>query len=110
MWNSTYKYVLRWSINSKHGGLDLSWRGLDRDSWSRRQKRVSLNGRENLDGFKKLVLTIKTSQSRSRNLDLVLMSSAKTVLFGQDQDFLRLVKTFVVFLDFLIFFSISIEK
>ncbi len=40
-------------------GLDLSRRGLDRDSQSRRQKRVSLDGRENLDSFKKLVSTIE---------------------------------------------------
>ena len=71
------------------GGLDLSRRGLDRDSRSRRQKRVSLDGRENLDSFKKLVSTIEISRSRLRNLDLVSMSLAKTVLFGRDQDLSR---------------------
>ena len=44
------------------GGLHLSWRGLDRDSRSRHQNKVSLNGRENLDSFKKLVSTIEISQ------------------------------------------------
>ncbi len=33
----------------KPGGLDLSRRGLDRDSRSRRRQRVSLDSRENLD-------------------------------------------------------------
>ncbi len=82
------------------GGLNLSRRGLDRDSRSRRQIRVSLNGRENIDSFKKLVSTIEISRSRSRNLDLVLMSLAKTVLFGRDQDLSRLVKIFVIISDF----------
>ncbi len=31
------------------GGLDLSRRGLDRDSRSRRRQRVTLDSRENLD-------------------------------------------------------------
>jgi hypothetical protein len=62
-----------WDL-TKQGGLDLSRRGLDRDSWSRHQKRVSLDGRENLDSFKKLVSTIE-------------MSLAKTVLFGQKRFF-----------------------
>ncbi len=51
------------------GGLDLSQRGLDRDSRSRHQKKVSLDGPENLDSFKKLVLTIEIYRSRSRYLD-----------------------------------------
>ncbi len=49
------------SKESDLGGLDLSRRGLNRDSRSRRQKRVSLDGRENLDSFKNLVSTIKIS-------------------------------------------------
>ena len=40
---------------TKVGGLDLSRRGLDRDSQSRRRQRVSLESRENLDSVKKLV-------------------------------------------------------
>ncbi len=44
------------------GGLDLSRRGLDRDSRSWHQKKVSLDGRENLDSFKKLVSTIEKSR------------------------------------------------
>ncbi len=92
---------------SNPGGLDLSRRGLDRDSWSRRQKSISLDGRENLDSFKKLVSTIEKSQSRSRFLDFVSMRLAKPILFSQDRDFSRLVETFVIFLDFSIFFSIE---
>ncbi len=53
------------------GGLDLSRRGLDRDSRSQHQKKVCLNSRENLDSFKKLVSTIEISRLRSRNLDFV---------------------------------------
>ncbi len=48
--------------NPNLGGLDLSWRGLDRDSWSRHQKKVSLDGQENLDSFKKLVSAIDISR------------------------------------------------
>ena len=53
------------------GGLDLSQRGLNRDSQSQHQKKVSLDGRENIDSFKKLVSTIEISRSRLRNLDFV---------------------------------------
>ena len=77
------------------------------------KKRVSLDGRENLDSFKKLVSTIEISWSRSRNLDLVSMSLAKTVLFVEIetyQDLLRFLWLLVIFVDFLIFFSISTEK
>ena len=49
----------------------MSRRGLDRDSRSRHRKKVSLDGRKNLDSFKKLVSTIEISRSRSRNLDFV---------------------------------------
>jgi hypothetical protein len=84
-------------------------RGLDQDSRSRRQKRVSLDGREYLDSFKKLVSTIKISRSRSRNLDLVSMSLAKTVLFGQDQDLSRLVEIFVIICDFCGFLNFFLD-
>jgi len=47
----------RYHIISNPGGLDLSRSGLDQDSPLRRQKRVSLDSRENLDSFKKLVST-----------------------------------------------------
>ncbi len=80
-------------MSNKPGGLDLSGRGLDRDTRSRRQKSISIDVMDNLDSFQKLVSTIEKSWSRSRFLDLVSMSLAKTVLFGQDRDFLRLVKT-----------------
>jgi hypothetical protein len=36
------------------------------------KKKVSLNGRENLDSFKKLVSTFEISRSRLRNLNIVL--------------------------------------
>ncbi len=78
----------------------MSRRGLDRDSQSRRQKMVSLDGRENLDSFKKLASTIDISRSRSRNLDLVSMSLSKTVVFGRDRDLSRLVEIFVIISDF----------
>ena len=42
---------------TKPGGLDLPQRGLDRDSQSRHCQEVSLDDRENLDRFKKLVST-----------------------------------------------------
>jgi hypothetical protein len=48
--------------NTTPGGLDLSRLDLDRDSQSRHIKKVSLDGRENLDCFKKLVSTIKISR------------------------------------------------
>ncbi len=69
------------SFKTKVGGLDLSRRGLDRDSQSRHQKKVSLDGRENFDSFKKLVSTIEISRPRSRYLDLVstLPSSHKSL-------------------------------
>ncbi len=85
----------------------MSRRGIDRDSLSRRFSKVDLDMMDNLDVFQKLVSTIQISLSRLRYLDLVSMSSAKTVLFGGDQDFSRLVETFVIFLDFSIFFSIE---
>ncbi len=84
----------------KPGGLDLS----------QRQKSISLDVMDNLDGFQKLVLTIEKSRSRSRFLDLVSMKSAKTVLFSRDQDFSRQIEISVIFLDFSIFFSFSIKK
>ncbi len=37
-------------VNIKPGGLDLSRRGLDRDSRSRRPKSISLDVMDNLDG------------------------------------------------------------
>ncbi len=76
--NFKFKLV---GLDLSQRGLDLSRRGLDRDSRSRQQKKVSLDGQENLDSFKKLALTIEISQfcldttfqsqksqSRSRNL------------------------------------------
>jgi len=94
-------------------GLNLSRRGLDRDSRSRHQKRVSLDGRDNLDSLKKLVSTIEISRSRLRYLDLVSMSIAKTLLFGRDQDFSRLIETSVILAYFCVlldYFSILIKK
>ncbi len=52
------------------GGLNLSRSCLDRDSRSRHRKKVSLDGRENLDTEKKLVSTPRTfSISISIGLD-----------------------------------------
>ncbi len=70
LWNGDvpekkYSYII------KPGGLDLSRRGLDRDSRSWHWQRVSLDSQENLVNFKKLVLTIEKSRLRSRNLDFV---------------------------------------
>jgi len=48
----------KFNLKSKPGGLDLSWRGLHRDSWSRHCQDVSLDARENLNSFKKLVSTM----------------------------------------------------
>jgi hypothetical protein len=66
--------IINWRLVlgfSKLGGLDLSRRGLDRDSRSRHRKKVSLDVMDNLDGFQKLVSTIEMSRSRSRYLDFV---------------------------------------
>jgi hypothetical protein len=91
-----YEDDISFVYNCKHGGLDLSQRGLDQDSQSRRQKSISLDVMDILDGFQKLVSMIEKSRSRSRFLDLVSMRSAKTVLFSRDQDFSRQIKTFVI--------------
>ncbi len=56
-------------------------------------KKGSVSTVEKLDSFKKLA-------RRSRYLDLVSMSLAKTVLFGWDQDFSRLIEIFVIISDF----------
>jgi hypothetical protein len=50
-------------IKNKVGGLNLSRRGLDRDSRSRHRKKVSLDGRENLDK------NLDVSKSQLKNLD-----------------------------------------
>ncbi len=76
-----YKYKL-----DNPGGLDLSRRGLDRDSRSRHRTKVSLDVRENLKSFKKLVSTIKISRSRSKNLDFVL---TRPKSLDQDQEICR---------------------
>ncbi len=76
----------------------MSRRGLDRDSRSRHQKKVSLDGRENLDSFKKLVSTIEISQSRSRNLDFVSTRPKSPKSLDRDQEIRRDLK-FLAFLD-----------
>jgi hypothetical protein len=85
------------SVFNKLGGLDLSRRGLDRDSRSRRPKSLSLDVMDNLDGFQKLVSTIEKSRSRSRFLYLVSMRSANTVFFSRDRDFSRQIEISVIF-------------
>jgi hypothetical protein len=66
------------------GGLDLSRRGLDRDSRSRRRQRVSLDSRENIDSIKKLVSTIEIETSRFRldNNVQTKKSRSRSRLFG----------------------------
>ncbi len=73
-------------MNSKLGGLDLSRSGFDRDSRSRRQKSISLDVMDNLDGFQKLVLTIEKSRSRSRFLDLVSTSMSRPKSLNRDRE------------------------
>ena len=80
IWN-----LLFWN-SSKLGGLDLSRRGLDRDSRSRRRQRVSLNSRENLDSVKKLVSTIEISRSRSRYLDFVSTTMSRPKSLDRDRE------------------------
>jgi hypothetical protein len=91
---------------TKLGRLNLSRRGLDQDSRSRRQKSISLDVMDNLDGFQKLVSTIEKSRSRSRFLDLVSMRSANTVFFSPDQDFCD----FCVLLEYFLILIENIEK
>ena len=74
---------------TKVGGLDLSRRGLDRDSRSRHRKKVSLDGRENLDSLKKLVSTIEISRSRSRNLDFVSTHPKSPKSLDRDREICR---------------------
>ena len=69
------------------GGLDLSRRGLDRDSRSRRRQRVSLDSRENLDSVKKLVSTIEIS--RSRLLDFVSTTMSRPKSLDRDREIRR---------------------
>ena len=66
------------------GGLDLSQRGLDRDSQSQHQKKVSLDGRENIDSFKKLVSTIEISRSRLRSLNFVSTPPSRSKYLDRD--------------------------
>ena len=67
----------------------MSRRGLDRDSRSRHRKKVSLDGRENLDSFKKLVSTIEISRSRSRNLDFVSTRPKSPKSLDRDREICR---------------------
>ena len=76
----------------------MSRRGLDRDSRSRHRKKVSLDGRENLDSFKKLVSTIEISRSRSRNLDFVSTRPKSPKSLDRDREIRRDLK-FLAFLD-----------
>ena len=87
------------SDKTKLGGLDLS----------RRQKSISLDVMDNLDGFQKLVSTIEKSRSRSRFLDLVSMSLAKALLFSRDRDFSRLIEIFVIICAFCGFLDIFLD-
>ncbi len=64
---------------------------------------------DNLDGFQKLVSTIKKSWSRSRYLDFVSMRLAKTVLFSRDRDFSKQIETFVIICAFCGFLDLDQE-
>jgi hypothetical protein len=94
---TTVKIYLRWD-KCRVGGLDLSRRGLDRDSRSRRRQRVSLDSRENLDSVKKLVSTIEISRSRSRYLDFVSTTMSRPKSLDRDRE-IRLDLKFSAFLD-----------
>ena len=61
-------------FKTKPGGLDLSRSCLDWDSQSRQFQNVGLNSQDNLDSFKKLVLTVEISWSRLWNLDKLLIN------------------------------------
>ena len=76
-------------VLTKLGGLDLSRRGLDQDSRSRRQKSISLDVMDNLDGFQKLVSTIEKSRSRSRNLDFVSTRPKSPKSLDRDREICR---------------------
>jgi hypothetical protein len=67
------------SDKTKLGGLDLS----------RRQKSISLDVMDNLDGFQKLVSTIEKSRSRSRFLDLVSTSMSRPKSLDRDREIRR---------------------
>ena len=67
-------------------------------SRSRRPKNISLDGRENLDGFQKLVSTIEKSRSRSRNLDFVSTRPKSPKSLDRDREIRRDLK-FLAFLD-----------
>ncbi len=71
------------------GGLNLSRRGLNRDSRSWRHQRVSLDSRENLDSVKKCVSTVQKSWSRSRLLDFVSTSMSRPKSLDQDWEIHR---------------------
>ena len=76
----------------------MSRRGLDRDSRSRRQKSISLDVMDNLNGFQKLVSTIEKSRSRSRFLDLVSTSMSRPKSLDRDREIRRDLKI-LAFLD-----------
>ncbi len=67
----------------------MSRRGLDRDSRSGRQKSISLDVMDNLNGFQKLVSTIEKSWSRSRNLDFVSTRPKSPKSLDRDQEICR---------------------
>ncbi len=88
----------------------MSRRGLDRDSRSRHRKKVSLDSRENLDSFKKLVSTIEISRLRSRNLDFVSTRTKSPKSLDRDQEIrLDLDGEVHGFLYFLVEISQSVE-
>ncbi len=75
-WLST-SYIKSWGVNCKPGVLDLSRSCLNQESRSQHRQTVCLEVRENLDIFKKFVLTVEKSPSRSRLLNFVSASMSK---------------------------------
>ncbi len=96
-WTKNYIYIACLSVAFKPGGLDLSRSCLNWDSQSRHWQRAGLDSQENLETFKKLVLTNKIFWSRLRYLNLVSMAICKS---STSRSRSRLVKTFEIFSDF----------
>jgi hypothetical protein len=65
------------------GGLDLSRRGLNWDSRSLHQKKVSLDGWENLDSYKKLVSILSRHVQKVRKVSIESEKSFETWHFWQ---------------------------
>ena len=85
-WSSLTRMMFCFGIITRPGGLNLSPSCLDQDSCSPHWQRAGLNSWENLDNFKKFVLTVEKSQSRWRNLDFVSTPPSSLKSLDQDQE------------------------